>query len=528
MGLDPRPSLHSVLRRAQQVIAAHHVATAGGVEVIWQHLAESAVQLADRVDETRDYLPDTRLLVVVCVAGALQTRPNVTVVELPSKHFALLHPSRAARYRVLKGGRGAAKSHSIARAVLARAVSLPITIGCFREVQNSIRDSVHKLLCDTINKLGLARHFDVGVQYIRSHAGAQFLFEGLRGNVNGIRSLEGLDVAWVEEAAKVSEQSWEVLIPTVRAAGSEIVVNYNPEAATDPTHVRLAVNTPPLALIDHFTFADNPWFPPELEAERLYLQRVDDDAFRHVWLGECRTHSAAQVLEGKVSVEEFSPQPNWDGPYQGADWGFSQDPTALVRCWVYERTLYVSHEAWGLGVDIDKTPALFNRVPDAANYVTRADCARPETISYMRAHGYANVTACEKWAGSVEDGIAHLRSYERIVIHPRCEHTLEEGRLYSYKVDRLSGDVLPDVVDKHNHCMDALRYALAPLIQSRGAAALMSFYTADEAKRKADAATARDGDEHHRVDRAVLGLVQARVAPMLERAKKEQANVKDL
>jgi phage terminase large subunit len=485
--MDLRHSLSATVRQAHAVLAAR-AALETGVATMWQHLGESPAQLTARVELARSRLPDARLLLVVCVAGALEARRGVTAVELPAKHFALLHPSRPARYRVLKGGRGAAKSHSIARVMIVRAVSEPITVGCFREIQNSIRDSVHKLLSDTIVKLGLSRYFDIGVQYIKSTAGASFLFEGLHGNTNAIRSLEGLNVAWLEEAAKTSETSLEVLIPTVRAPGSELLVNYNPEDEADPVHQRFAINPPPHALVDHFTFEDNPWFPKELEAERTYLQRVDDDAYRHVWLGECRTHSDAQILKGKVQVEEFVPGPDWDGPYQGNDFGFSQDPTAFVRCWIYKGVLYIEYEAHGLGVDIDKTAALFDRVPGARNYVTRADSSRPETISYMRAHGYPNMVGVEKWQGSVEDGVTFLRSFEAIKIHPRCEHTLEEARLYSYKVDRLTGDVLPEVVDRHNHCMDALRYALAPLIQGRGGG-FLAYYQAELDKQKAAAAT---------------------------------------
>jgi phage terminase large subunit len=446
-----------------------------GVAVLWQDLREAPTALAARSNRARSRLPDRRLLVVVCEYGALQRRPNIRVVELPPKHFALLHPSRPARYRIARGGRGAGKSHSIADVVIVTAAVSPINVGCFREEQNSIRDSVHKLLCDKIHKHGLSPYFDIGVQYIRSHAGAQFLFEGLHGNVNGIRSLEGLDIAWVEEAAGVSETSWEVLIPTIRAPGSQIIANYNPINDDDPTHVRFSINTPPHTLIDHFTFADNPWFPEPLKQEMGYLQRVDDDAFRHVWLGETRKHSDAQILKNKYVVEEFTPQPHWNGPYLGLDFGFSQDPTAAVKCYIADRVLYVSHEVYQIGCDIDRTPALLDSIPEARAHVMRADCSRPETISFLMQHGYPLVVGAEKWAGSVEDGVAHLRSYEKIVIHPRCGHVIEEARLYSFKVDRLSGDVLPEIVDRHNHTMDALRYALSPLIKQCGLG-LLGYY----------------------------------------------------
>jgi phage terminase large subunit len=143
-----------------------------------------------------------------------------------------------------------------------------------------------------------------------------------------------------------------------------------------------------------------------------------------------------------------------------------QDPTTLVKAWVCGRTLYIEHEVYAVGCDIDKTPALFDTVPGARRHTIRADSARPETISYMRQHGYQHVEGAAKWPGSIEDGIAFIRQFERVAIHPRCTHAAEELRLYSYKVDKLSGDVLPDVVDQHNHCIDALRYALSPLIKT--------------------------------------------------------------
>jgi phage terminase large subunit len=222
------------------------------------------------------------------------------------------------------------------------------------------------------------------------------------------------------------------------------------------------------------SFRDNPWLPRELAEEESYLASVDPDAHAWVWLGHPRTASDAQVFKGKYVSEPFTPEPDWSGPYLGADWGFAQDPSALIRLWIHNRTLYVDHEAWGLGVDIDRLPALFDQVPDARRYTIRADSSRPETISYLRQHGYSLIRPALKWAGSVEDGIAHIRQYERIVVHPRCARLLEELRLYSYKIDRLTGDVLPEVVDRHNHLLDAMRYALQPLISSRqGMGALM-------------------------------------------------------
>lgn len=377
---------------------------------------------------------------------------------------------RPRRYKVAYGGRGGAKSWSFARQLLIDGLERPLRVLCARELQVSIADSVHKLLADQIEALNLGAWYAVQQQTIRGRNGSEFIFAGLRNNVTKIKSMEGVDRVWVEEAETVSEESWRVLIPTVRKAGSEIWVSFNPREESDPTYRRFVLSPPPEATVAKIGWRDNPWFPAELRREMEYDYSVDPDAAAHVWGGECRSQSDAQVLRGKWTVESFEPRDGLDGPYLGADWGFAQDPTALVLAWIdaAANTLYVEREAYGVGVDIDATPALFDAVPGARVRVIRADSARPETISYVRRNGYPKIEAAEKWPGSVEDGIAFLRSFARIVVHSRCRRFAEEARLYSYKTDRLTGDVLPAVVDAHNHLIDALRYALSPLIRRGG------------------------------------------------------------
>jgi phage terminase large subunit len=398
-------------------------------------------------------------------------RPQVRI-ELPPKLADLLLPP--ARYKVAYGGRGAGRSWSFAQALIARTYASKLRILCAREVQKSIQDSVHKLLSDRIDALGLLPWFDVQRHAIYSASGSEFLFEGLHRNVNRIKSLEGVDIVWVEEAEAITADSWEKLIPTIRKPGSEIWISFNTNLITDSTYDRFVVSTPPGARVVKVGWEDNPWFDqlPELVAERDYLYRVDPDAAANVWGGDPKKNSDAQVLKGKWCVESFEPVQGWDGPYFGADWGFSQDPTALVKLWIHEQRLYVEHEAYGIGVDIDATPVLFDRVPGAREAVVRADSARPETISYMVRHGYRRMIAVEKWTGSVEDGVAYLRQFERIVIHPRCKHAAEEARLWSYKVDRLTGDITTELVDKHDHVWDSVRYGLQPMIKKRNRGAV--------------------------------------------------------
>ena len=369
-----------------------------------------------------------------------------------------------ARYLVAYGGRGSSKSWVFARMALIAALASPIRILCCRELQTSIRDSVLQLLREQIDMCGLNSYFDVGANYLKCPAsGSEFLFKGLRSNSQEIKSTEGVDICWVEEAQAVSEESWQVLIPTIRKPGSQIWVSFNPALETDPTYQRYVVEPPSNAIVKLVNWQDNPWFPDVLRDEMEHMRRTDMDAYLHIWEGQCVLHTEAQVLAGKVVSDAFEPGHDWDGPYYGADWGYSVDPTTLIKLWIHGRKLYVEHEAYGNHVDMDALPGLFDTVPGSRSHVIRADNARPETIAYMVQRGFRCYSA-SKGKGSVEDGIAQLRGFESIVVHPRCTHALEESRLWQYKVDRLSGDVMPVLKPGNDHCWDAARYALEPLL----------------------------------------------------------------
>lgn len=375
-------------------------------------------------------------------------------------------------YKVLWGGRGGLKSWGFARAALilaAHGKPKPIRIACAREYQTSINESVHQTLKSQIDALDLNAYFRVQKRSITAYDGSEFFFAGIRTEPRKFKSTEAIDILWLEEGESTTEESWQYITPTVfRRPFAEIWCGFNPGLATDPTSRRFIVDPIPGARIVETNWRDNPYLPPQMLADKDYLARVDPDAYQHVWEGKFRRNSEAQILRGKYIVQAVEPGKGWDGPYLGADWGFARDPSTLVKLWVFERKLFIEHEAYGIGVDTDKIADLFDRVPGARNYAIRADNARPETISYMQRHGYPRMVGVDKWAGSVEDGIAFLRQFEQIVIDPRCTHTIDEALLYSYKQDKLSGDVLPDIIDKHNHIWDAARYALAPLIKRTG------------------------------------------------------------
>lgn len=403
-------------------------------------------------------------------------------IALPPKLVPVF--SGDAKYRGAYGGRGSAKTRSFAlmtavRAYMFAEANIRGTILCSREYMNSLEDSSMEEVKQAIAAVPwLHDYFDIGERYIRTHnRRVWYTFTGLRHNLDSIKSKARILINWTDEAESVSDMAWKKLIPTVREEGAEIWVTWNPEKDGSPTDTRFRKNSPPRSKIVELNYADNPWFPSTLEEERLYDQQVmDDQSYAWIWDGCYRENSDAQILGGKYRVDEFEPGDDWDGPYYGVDWGFSQDPTAGVKCWVHDNRLYIEYEAGKVGLENDDTAQfLIDRIPGIEKHTVRADSARPETISHVKSPGKDRKRPClpriegvEKWSGSVEDGIAHLRSYREIIIHPRCTKTLREARLYSYKVDRNTGDVLTKIVDDHNHFVDAIRYALAPLIKRRG------------------------------------------------------------
>lgn len=381
-----------------------------------------------------------------------------------AKPFKLLFsPSR---YKVFYGGRGGAKSWAFAQALVLLAMQKPLRVLCARELQVSIADSVHKLLADQIEALGLSARFEVTRQSIRSVNGSEFIFKGLRHNATEIKSLEGVDICWCEEAQVVSKESWDLLIPTIRKQGSEIWISFNPGRPDDETYKRFVLEPPDDAVVVKVGWQDNPWFPDTLRREMEYCRRISPDDFRHIWEGEPSVLTEAQVFKGRYVIEPFETPPDTRF-FHGADWGFANDPTALVRCFIRDNCLYVDREAYGIGVELDETPQLFDSIETARKWAIKADSARPETISFMKKRGF-NIAPAKKWSGSVEDGLAVLKSFEKIIVHPRCKHTADEFSLYSYKVDKNNGDILPVLVDKFNHCIDAIRYALDGYIHGQG------------------------------------------------------------
>lgn len=402
-------------------------------------------------------------------------------IEIPKKLIPVF-TKEGARYRGAYGGRGSAKTRTFALMSAIHGYRVAESGGsgiilCAREFMNSLDESSMEEVKQAIQSIDwLNDYYDIGEKYIRTkNRRVDYAFTGLRHNLDSIKSKARIILCWIDEAEGVSERAYTKLLPTVREDDSEVWITWNPERDGSPTDNRFRKTPPENSAIVEINYTDNEFFPDVLEQERRADQkRLDLATYAHVWEGAYLENSDAQILNGKVVVDEFDPKSFWGGPYYGLDWGFANDPTAGVKCYIYDNVLYIEYEAGKVGLDIDKTSDyMIERLPGIEEHISRADSARPESISYVRRNGLPKIQAVTKWPGSVEDGIAHLRGYEKIVIHPRCQETIKESRLYSYKIDRLTGDILPKIVDANNHYIDAIRYALGPLIKQQSGAGVL-------------------------------------------------------
>ena len=405
--------------------------------------------------------------------------PLDATVDIPDILVPIFEPERGAvDYRAARGGRGSAKSYNFALMATVFGYGTGLRILCTREYQSSIRESFHAELRGAIeSRPFLAAHYDIGVDYIRGKCGTEFMFKGLRYSMSSIKSTAHIDLTIIEEAEDVPETAWESLLPTVmRTPKSEVWVIWNSRLRGSPVDKRFVQQPMPRSLVAKVNHSDNPFFPKSLDRLRLSdKERLDDATYQWIWEGEYYERSKAQVFADKFVVKNFEPTADWHGPYQGGDLGFSVDPTAAVRCWIYGESLYIEYEAGSVGLELDDTAKFVNnRIPRFDQYITRWDNARPESISYFKRHGLPKSVGVHKWPGSVEDGIQFMRAFKQIVVHPRCVMVADEMRGYSYKTDSLTGDVLPILVDAMNHYIDAIRYALAPIIRKRSAPSVRS------------------------------------------------------
>jgi phage terminase large subunit len=413
--------------------------------------------------------------------------PRAVEIQTADVFLPLLEP---ARYKGAYGGRSSAKSWFFADNLLDRCICKPSTRAvCIREVQKSLEQSVKRLLEDRIAYHQVGDQFRVLNTHIEAPGDGVVIFQGMQNSTaESIKSLEGFDVAWVEEAQVLSQHSLELLRPTIRKEGSEIWFSWNPRYVTDPVDQFLRVDPPPDAIVVRANYSDNPFLTDVIKAEIRYDRGRDRERFAHVWGGDYEKSSEARVLK-HWRVEEFDTPADADFLF-GGDWGYSVDPTVAIRGFVkcdQPKTLYIDDEAYRVGCELDYSPFLFDtigcrkrhahvvdripqgashedaaRLPDqceamARRWVMVCDSARPETIAHMRRHGYPRVEPAVKGPNSVQEGLEFLNSYDT-VINPRCTHVIDEFTHYSFKRHPLTQEVMPVLEDKKNHTIDSARY----------------------------------------------------------------------
>jgi len=392
----------------------------------------------------------------------------IAKAEFPVKLEGLFKKSR---YKVLYGGRGGAKSWGIARALLIKGAKDPIRILCAREFQTSIKDSVHKLLCDQIESLGLLSFYEITQTSIRGRNGTEFSFVGLKNNVSNIKSYEGVDICWVEEAQTTSRLSWNILIPTIRKQGSEIWISFNPELETDETYQRFVANPPQDSITMKVNWSDNPWFPDTLKLEKDALKSRDEEAYNQVWEGLCR-----QTVNGAIFAKEMQ----------------NAEKDGRITRVPYDATKPV-HAVFDLGWS-DSTAIWFLQFVGMETRLIRYIEDSQKTISYylatMQTYGYVYDTI---WlphdaenktlaaAGRSIDDIVRASGYKTQImprvpildsinaartIFPTCyfdrEHTADGLaclRHYRYEVDPDTGQFSRNPLhDHYSHGADAFRY----------------------------------------------------------------------
>ena len=402
-------------------------------------------------------------------------------IQIPPKLIPLFTTPNL-RYLVSKGGRGSGKTRSFALMTAIKGYMFAESyqsgvILCAREHLNSLADSSLEEIKQAIRSVPfLNNYYEMGENYIRTkNRLVEYTFSGLRHNLDSIKSKARILLCWVDEAENVSEMAYRKLLPTVREENSQVYITYNPERRGSPTDTRF--NHPEIyddetgqliGICVEMNYSDNPWFPHVLDLERKRDKaNLDDATYQWIWEGAYLEMSEAQIFKGKYEVKDFEPdQVKWNGPYIGLDFGFAQDPTACVKVWIHDDSLWIEHEGGKTGLDLDDTVEfLEKKIPDIRKYSVYADSARPESISHLKKKGLRRITGVEKGKGSVEDGIEFIKSFKRVYIHSRCKQTLHEFREYSYKKDRLTDDVLPIIIDKDNHYIDALRYALEKIMK---------------------------------------------------------------
>lgn len=378
------------------------------------------------------------------------------VIEIPIEYKRLF--DKDWREAAVYGGRFSLKSHTVARLLLIRARQEKTRVACFREFQNSINESSHQLLQDLIKQYELNEFEVTNNSIVNRLNGSDFLFKGLYLNEQSIKSIEGIDVAWIEEAQTVSKESLEVLTPTIRKSGSQIIYTYNRLLDDDPVHQRLVIEGRPNTLLINVNF--DIALKYKMMPEVIRLEMEDDREkrpalYRHKWLGEPNSMER-KIYKGWQFIDEIPHEARLER--RGVDFGYSNDPTAIVDIYYYNGGYILDEQCFLKGLSNKQISDLL--VIDKSLVV--ADSAEPKSIDEIRSHG-VNITGADKGKDSVAHGIQLIQD-QRISVTKRSTNIIKEYRNYLWLTDK-NGKILNEPEHQFSHSMDAIRYGLVSLIK---------------------------------------------------------------
>jgi len=377
---------------------------------------------------------------------------QLKTITIPREYQRLF--DRDWREAAIYGGRFSLKSHTVARLLLIRARQAKTRVACFREFQSSIAESSYQLLLDLIKEFNLTDFKATQNSIINTINGSDFIFKGLWNNEQSIKSIEGIDIAWVEEAQTVSAKSLEVLTPTVRKDGSQIVYTYNRLLEDDPVHTRLVIQGRPNTLIlnVNYDIAIKYKMMPD-----VILKEIEDDKekrpslYKHKWLGE-PSNQERKVYKDWEYINEIPHEAKLER--YGLDFGYTNDPTAIVAVYKYNGGFIFDEVCYQKGLSNKQIADILNNQPKA---LVIADSSEPKSIDELKLYG-VNIIGANKGQGSVSQGIQFVQD-QKCSVTNRSINLIKEYRNYLFIQDK-NGRITNEPEDSFNHCMDAIRYAL--------------------------------------------------------------------
>ena len=385
------------------------------------------------------------------------------IVRYPNKLHPLLKSDK--RYNVIYGGRDSGKSHTIARILIFKALDHKCIILCTRFIQKSISKSSYALLVKIINEYDLLKYFDITEKEIRCiRTGAKFIFEGLWQNIDNIRSLEGVNYCWLEEARTVPYDSWMILIPTLRTEGSQFYISFNPDQIDDPVYDMFVTHNRPDSLVIKINYNDNPFLSETSKKEIEYIKENKPNDYDWIYQGNIRATSEARILHNIV-IENFEIDKSRQ-PFFGLDFGY-QDANAAMQSYIYDNELFICNEYYSNQLSPDELRDQLLKIEWLLNQHIVADSSQPAMIKMLNATGRFQVSGARKSIGQPQKEGAYkfsmamyFKSFTKIHIHEtNCPNAAREIPRWSFQTDK-NDKILDVVADGDDHTTDAIIYSL--------------------------------------------------------------------